>query len=217
MTVVNVELVGGFGNRLFILAFVYAYSKKWGIPFNICVSDNKHEKDTRLFIVDRFRELENYSEVCEFQYALWEENEFLVTNFPKIQYNMKICGYFQNMEYFSEYRNDILHLFRKQEELIIDDYSDYMFIHIRLGDYINNPSHYFDLTKYLDRCLSFNTCKYLLFTDSPNMVYNLYPALKRDDITLVEKSDTITDFYKMIACSKGVYAVIVVFLYLHHG
>lgn len=72
--------------------------------------------------------------------------------------------YFQDPAWFAGYEEDIKHLFSTG---IVK--SDYVGIHVRRGDYVNNP-FYVDLTKtdYYDRAMAlFPGAKFKIFSDDP--------------------------------------------------
>jgi len=197
-----IKLMGGFGNQLFMIAFIYSYSKKYNLNFCVSNVEIHHKDSTSSHIVERLKKLENYKDI-NFVEDVIIEKEYFYQEFPKITRNTFFRSYFQNVKYFEDYRDDLLLLF-SEPSFIKKEILDYMFIHVRLGDYLaSNHQHYnLDLNKYLTSCLEENE-KYILFTDSPHLVYKIYPFLKRENIILNEETDPLVCFYKMKNCYRG--------------
>jgi hypothetical protein len=154
MTKVGVYLHAGLGNRLFMVAFIYAYSKRnqikdFGfIETGLCShsSINYHKKV--------------YPFIQPIQFTngvLDKEPSHLCISYiekPKVSMDTIFYGFFQSEKYFKEYRQDLINLFQFPKcPLKLDDKS--LFIHIRRGDYINNPVHEVNLGIYNIKCIEY--------------------------------------------------------------
>lgn len=203
-----VYLQGGFGNRVFQLAFLFAYGKKHNVMIKFFVGpDNPHTFKNFSFLFNRFLQLPNYDHnQVNIQGYMNEENFQLFTNFPKINSDTQFGSYFQNEKYFLDYRQDILKLFASEFHT---PKQKKMFIQARLDDYVFVPGtkahHFVDLNKYFERCLALesDTQEYLLFSDSPDKIYTFYPCLNRKNIQLISQGDGLIDFYTMVNCEDG--------------
>lgn len=196
------RLVGGFGNRLFILAFLYAYGKRNSCRIKFDIDYNVHSTDTYKYILDKFYAMENYNHNavnCVHTYI--ESSPFTYSEFSKINHDTFFGSYFQNEKYFKEYRDDILRLYAPTFDC---QPTNSMFIHVRLGDYMTASHHFIDLALYFKRCLEQTSGPYHLFCDTPEHLQRYYPLLlNRSDITLIEEKDELKSFYMMVNCTRG--------------
>lgn len=153
-------LTGGVGNQLFQVASIYGIARKKG---QILVLDPKTTEQN-------FHSTQNYFRTI-FKRFLQKEDSYnkSITNIiSKIKmdryqeseshhYDSKLLnsnysrysGYFQNYNYFDSYIDELRKLF----DLPKRPETRRFFVHIRLGDYVNNKDHYVDLTKYYQTCL----------------------------------------------------------------
>lgn len=106
--------------------------------------------------------------------------------------------YVQDEKYFEEFRDEIKSLFRQG----IGDPIDMVAIHVRRGDYVNNP-FYVDLTEtdYYEKAMDlFPNDQFLVFSD------DIEWCKKQDifkDCEFSEGNDEVTDLNLMASC-KGV-------------
>lgn len=100
--------------------------------------------------------------------------------------------------------------FKKYQEEIRAMYSEgitsepYVAIHIRRGDYIDNP-FYIDLTKtdYYQRAIEmFPDSKFLVFSDDPLFAKEFFG--EEDKFIFAEKGDEVDDLNLMASCSEGI-------------
>lgn len=203
------RLTGGFGNRLFVLAFLYAFGKRNSCRIKLDSEKNIHNSKadkTYKYIIDKFYAMPNYNhDEVKIEKCCIEKDFMSFDEFPKIEKNTFYGHSFQNEKYFDDYRSDILELFKCPDHIDLkDDTSDVMFIHVRLGDYLSSNHHFVDLTKYLKSCLEQTRGPYHLFCDTPQHLRGLYPfLLDRNDITLIDEKDELKAFYRMVKCGRG--------------
>ena len=154
------EFSGGLGNMMFQMASTYAIAKQTGHSFGITdiplppanhsSMDYKDtvfkswyfyktnllptiriiEQDARPIDIDAIRSISNYHGVI-------------------------LSGNFQRHEYLTPYKKRVLQLFDLPvpSSQKYPDIQDAYFIHIRRGDYVENPFHELDLTNYYKKAI----------------------------------------------------------------
>jgi hypothetical protein len=222
---IGVYLEGGLCNRLFQIAFGYAFAKKHGLKFKIegWKVHTHHSTQIYEWLIERFMALPNYERVDK-QNNYHEQFKELYENYsdfcePTINRDVNVFmrGFFQNEKYFIEYRDEILELFKEPEQItVLIENSKYMqylehayFLHIRLGDYVNCKKHWIDLEKYYINALSHidNDAAIFIFSNFPNEIHKHYksllPHLQRRNIIIVDDTDEVFNLYLMSRCKKG--------------
>ena len=109
--------------------------------------------------------------------------------------------YVQDEKYFGDYADEIRQRFG-------DDigYLPYVSIHIRRGDYINNP-FYVDLTEtdYYKRAIElFPRKEFLVFSDDRNFAYNFFEYFK--GFKIADNKDELEDFNQIASCESNIIA-----------
>lgn len=107
--------------------------------------------------------------------------------------------YFQDPIYFEKYESDIKNLFGTNIGFL-----PYVGIHIRRGDYVNNP-FYVDLsqTQYYKKALKFFPYeKFLVFSDDPEFARDYFPDEK--NFQIIEGGDELEDLNMLASCSIGI-------------
>lgn len=211
MAAAAINLFGGFGNQLFMIAFIYSYSKKNKTHFCFPDIKNPHAGSSTSHIIERLKHDESYTETSKITSTIYEiENTYI--EFEKIKEDTLFKHFFQHPKYFVEYRDELLVLFSEPNFIKpkLFEYRDLtsssMFIHVRLGDYLFEGHSFLnlDLTNYLKTCLNKTSCeKYLLFTDSPTLIFKKYPFLQQPNIILINEKDPLISFYLMRDCYLG--------------
>lgn len=157
-------LTGGLGNQLFQVASIYGVSRKRN---QLLVLDpknsekNPHSNRSQDYfntIFKRFLQKEDslfsvfVRFFSEFNMSKYRERD---SHFHDLKLTSSTSnysnysGFFQNYKYFDSYLDELLQLF----DLPQLPETRRFFIHIRLGDYVNNKDHYVDLKKYYQTCL----------------------------------------------------------------
>lgn len=106
--------------------------------------------------------------------------------------------YIQDPAYFEDYEEEIKELFGENIAFL-----PYVSIHLRRGDYVDNP-FYVDLckTNYYDQAISlFPKSKFLVFSDDPEFARSYFTDETRFQI--MEGGDEIEDLNTMASCSQG--------------
>lgn len=104
--------------------------------------------------------------------------------------------YLQDPKYFGDFAGEIQSLYGQGVEPI-----DMVSIHIRRGDYVNNPfyTNLSDTNYYEDAIAEFSKgTKFLVFSDDREFAKRTFP-----DFQVFEGKDEIEDFNMMAACSGG--------------
>ncbi len=108
--------------------------------------------------------------------------------------------YVQGENYFEKYKEDIKTLFSADI-----GYEPYVSIHVRRGDYVNNP-FYVDLmeTNYYKKAMSlFPEDKFLVFSD--DIEWCKEQAIFKGCI-FSERNDEVTDLNRMASCKHNIIA-----------
>jgi hypothetical protein len=162
---VTVKLNGGLGNRLFEIACCLGYAEKYGhkaVLYSNLFDNNAHSSNDKTLEIlktmipeitisnlikreNTFHKLEHHgNDACKY------------LELPHVESNVLLHGYFQSEMYFpkcnyflSSFINNII-IPRKT----ITPSNKY-FIHVRMGDYINNHFHYIGYKKYLKNSINY--------------------------------------------------------------
>lgn len=221
---IGVYLEGGLCNRLFQLAFAYAFAKKHELNFKIegWRIQTYHSTQIYEWLIDRFMALTNYEQKTIIYYQeqfkeFYDEYSDYRPPVVKPFTNVFIRGFFQNEKYFKDYRDEILDLFKEPEHIraLIESskYAPYLenayFLHIRLGDYVNSDKHWIDLENYYITALSQieSDAIIMIFSNFPNDIAKHYkalvPHLHSRNIIIVDETDEVFNLYLMTKCKKG--------------
>jgi hypothetical protein len=164
MTKVGVYLTAGLGNRLFQVAFIYAYGKKYNKEVGYFSSEFcKHST------IDYNKKLYPFLpkiEIQDYQFFREPPNYCMkYIDFPNVDKDTVFYGYFQCKKYFDEYKKDLQQLFKFPKSPLPTDQTSF-FIHIRRGDNVfpPNPVHGLVLTDYYQKALEFVKTKISNFT-----------------------------------------------------
>jgi len=109
--------------------------------------------------------------------------------------------YLQDEKYFANHTEDIKRIFGEGTSFM-----PYGAIHLRRGDYVNNP-FYVDLSKtdYYQKAVDmFPGKKWLVFSDDTEFAKEFFPDKEKYEI--VEGNDEITDFNLMASCDVNIIA-----------
>jgi len=180
---VTVKLNGGLGNRLFEIACCLGYAEKYGhkaVLYSNLFDNNAHSSNDKTLEIlktmipeitisnsikreNTFHKLEHHgNDACKY------------LELPHVESNVLLHGYFQSEMYFpkcnyflSSFINNII-IPRKTIEP-----SNKYFIHVRMGDYINNNFHYIGYKKYLKNSINYiklinSKAEFIIFSNESN-------------------------------------------------
>lgn len=189
MITVAAEICGGLGNKLFQIANLLGYCDKYKYTPVLCENIININKQTTVDWSYFTRNIERASTSIE-----------------------QLKGYFQSEKYFIHIESQIREQFRCPNNIKIKLLNEFTnlensyFLHIRRGDYVGNPYHYIDLTRYYNECLNkidLTAGKSLyVFSDDIPFCKNMFDNVDGFDIHYIEK-DEITSLWLMSLCKLG--------------
>lgn len=207
---IGVNLNAGLGNRLFQIAFIYAYAKRNNkTEFGYYESfENPHSSTNYHQLVFPF--IQRIELGQDFNIISEQQHECLsyVTK-PNLPGPVLFTGYFQCEKYFKEYRKDLIQLFQFPP-VPFQQKQPSMFIHVRRGDYVNNVNHDVNLFLYYHNALQEFKTKFGLsfrvyvISDDINycMKYKLFQSY-HSDVEYVQKLNELETVSLMKSCSLG--------------
>jgi hypothetical protein len=207
---VGIILMGGLGNRLFQISFIYSYSKKYNKqPFIAEEYFNPH--DTK--IANEYHKYV-YPQIKKLNmphFPMYMEPENKCISFCEINKlnNYIFRGYFQCEKYFFEYREDIINLFNLSPQKKYEINKNSFFVHIRRGDYLKSDFHQYDLTKYYEISINYIKSKYpdtTLYLVSDDILYCRQNKMFQEihnNIVYVEDLDELETMDLMRNCLLG--------------
>jgi hypothetical protein len=174
---VSSHLQGGLGNYLFQISAAYAVSIRDNKELKIDISDIAIvHSPLELYSNNIFRNI-SFGYIDHFEY-IQQTNDRPISyiNIPKINGNLKLDGYYQNENYFKQYRHNILNLFEiddSTKNYLTEKYSDIQFentcsIHVRRGNYVERQHfHPLQTIEYYKKSISIIGEKtlFLIFSD----------------------------------------------------
>lgn len=209
---IGIQSSGRLGNQLFQFAFLYACHLEHNEPyfvtrystlkyFNVSLSKIQNQlnlvKGSLLFRKAYFDPRSEFSGNDLFPSSSSVKRIY----FPHSLYS----GYFQSLEYFEKYQNEIKVQFEIKQKYKISklDYK-YCAIHIRKGDYqniknellgkdISLPKEYY--LNAIEKLALSDEVKLIFVTDDPDWVYNSFNGLKNFEII---SNSEISDFQTLI-------------------
>ena len=106
---------------------------------------------------------------------------------------MDLFGFFQSEKYFIEHKNLIKDLLTPTLEHSTKE--NLCGIHVRRGDYVNNPAYVnLDMDYYNKAMSAINSSKYIIFSDDINWCKNNFKGSK---FSFSESNDPVTDLALM--------------------
>ena len=213
-------LHGGLGNRLFQVASAYSIAKEQGKNMLIANNSERNPHSNINYYQTIFQRvpMTKGNDVDEI-FIEPAENSLMKMDIPNSDKNLLLKGYFQDEEYFINHRMEIIDMFRMNER--VKQYLDakyfqnkqvsYYFIHIRRGDYVNNPLYVTDLELYYNNAIRYITQKevgnpihfYVVSDDIPfSRSMKLLKKIKHTFVT----EDELATLYLMSLCKGGICA-----------
>lgn len=180
---VTVEIRHRLGNNLFQIAAAYALAKT--------THDTLHLH--RWQYSDRFKIPSQ--PLVKADWKTWAEPSFAYHKIEKYP-NTYLQGYFQSEKYFQDCADDIREMFGPPIPM-----PGCVAVHVRRGDYVNNP-HYFDLltTDYYAREIAnFPAYEIVFFSDDIQFCMKFFSGMKIDCV-FSNEPDPVTDMRKIAGC-----------------
>lgn len=204
---VNTGGLGRFGNTMWTIAGTIGIAIKNGQPFGFkdwVIKDNELFGGTADHMADYFlNPLPEISGDISFNNIPyhWEYKDY---NIPYGNWN--ICSHLQDPRYFKDYMPIIRHFFRMKDE---PEQNDYVAIHYRAGDYIDDPDAYHPRCSkeyYLKAMSMFpKGTRFAVFSDSPDAWYNLMGD-DYEDVNESAGGHYMEDFRQMKRCKSFITA-----------
>ena len=221
----TITIMGGLGNQLFeiisALGFSYKYNKNLILSKNNII-ENTHENKEKTItnIKTIFPNINIIDDLDTKTFSIYKEvNTFYYTNFNiDLTNNILLEGYFINEKYFPE---SFLKLFNynitstentNKYIYLTNNFKNTYFIHIRLGDYVNNNLYNINLKIYYNYCIDKikeqdDLAKFIICTNEYG--YNLDTYINNfpkniDYIIQDNSNDALDTLYIMSSCKGGI-------------
>jgi len=217
------ELIGGLGNRLFLIASGFGLSKLFNKEYVISkdmIQSNKHsELDYSYF----YRNIPLIDTIPHNSHHIHEISGLHHTHYmhtsPDFQ-NYKdiiIHGYLQVYKYFKDYQDTIREWFGPSLHTITELNNKYsnldecMAIHVRRGDYLGVYIHNVNLYNYYKKSIEMVTNKYgpntkfLVFSDDVSWSKEFFLSnFNNLNIQFVENENEMNSLWLMSLCKLGI-------------
>jgi len=206
---VTVQLRGGLGNRIFQILGAQGYAEKHNRKFVIVRSMNlkgkqEHEDNSIAPLQALFPAIETQDTIDEYETIDVPGSAFQYHDIPDSdKKNVVLRGYFQSEKYFPVVAVKAITARRKH-------YPNTYFIHIRAGDYLNNKTHFIDLSQYHTRAIkeiqrADKSAKFLVFSDDARYAREYMKQFRIPyDISAAESADDT--LLEMSACAGAICA-----------
>ena len=215
---ITCEMMGRLCNQMFIAATAHslAIDNEDEVQFPYVISGiTPTDKETILHRKTIFRNL-NYSKDLSFVKQMWVEPSD--QSYGKIEYKPGtiLRGYFQSEKYFAHNRQQILDLFRIQEQalnFLNQKYSEiinnkkYVSVHVRRGDYLKYTDFHAIMGKeYYDEAMSRfpKGTKFVFFSDDIEWCKETFGLSRRN--IYVENQEDVLDLYLMSKIHNNIIA-----------
>jgi len=224
---ISTWISGGIGNQLFQIANCIEYKNKYNKEMvfkneDILWHPFNHKRNTlwKTLLNNNIKTVDE-DEYNIIKFNNYEEKEFTYNEIPFIDGNVNFRGYFQSYKYLSSNTiNELNDLIYSNKDLVnkafviynniktyLHDMNDdnYMFLHIRRTDYINNPIHNILSLDYYDHGVNILNIekKKLIFSDDISWCKK---NLKFDHMYFMDINDDIIEFLIMTFIKNGVIA-----------
>jgi hypothetical protein len=190
---------GRLGNFLFEFATAYAYSLKHRLDFSMPSTTND-PKWNPIYFPELINP--NYNTNLE-SVIITEQNYFKFDPLPFEESwrnkNIIFEGYFQNWQYFDEYRNEILDYLKTPSSFTVK----LVAVHQRRGDYITLREKHPEVTDqwYRDQMALFPNCSFVFFSDDIEYCKNTFGHLNN---YYSEGKTELEDLFYMSRCEHQI-------------
>jgi Glycosyl transferase family 11 len=194
-----VQLMGGLGNQIFQYAAALAIQdamKKQG-PICFVSADNKHSRQTYFHLFnggsllrEPFPIGDRYCQNDAFE--AWNPSTFKDTE------TLLLYGYFQFIPAIASV------IPRLQREFGLFQESRAAFVHVRRGDYLQNPTlHWLQSPEYYEEGMKLvGADKWVVFSDDLDWCRE-QSCFQRPDLQFIDEKDEVTALRLMASCTQG--------------
>jgi hypothetical protein len=202
-----VNIAGGLGNQIFMIAAGYAYAKRYGKKliindFNWSATQGNPPSTYKSTIFKNFE----FGRIQTNATHITEKRE----NYDELPYvdgDVALSGYFQSLKYFEDCKDEFIDLLELPN---ISPITDKVAFHIRRGDYLRyaHIHHVCDSKYFENQFMRFDPKNVDVFTDSSEYVRNEFNHRKLNIITgNTELEDLILmSQYDRIVCSNSTFS-----------
>jgi hypothetical protein len=211
---VSSHISNGLGNNLFQIAAAYGVAVR-DIKVPVFEFDNTHRMHSNIesYSDNIFRNLNFVKKLTNFH--SYNERNFHYDEIPKLNYNLKLFGYYQSEKYFENCKSEIRKIFEIDDitrKKLIEKYSDIISldtcsVHVRRGDYLKSSgAHPTQDIDYYKKAFDIFDKKitYLIFSDDINWCKNNFNFLNKK--IFIENSKDYEDIYLMSLCNNNIIA-----------
>jgi predicted esterase YcpF (UPF0227 family) len=223
-----IVIKGGLGNQIFQIATGLKYcldnNRELIITLSL-ITPNTHQtyEETIVKLKTLFPNVkiiqENINKINKVIYNEANNDAFTYNKILVPSTNIILNGYFQNMNYLD--KNTLINNIKVNPNLNLNknllnkDFSNYYFIHIRLGDYVNHPFHYINLDEYYNYCINQirskdKFAKFIILTNQYDKILqdklNKIKLNHSDYIVQDKSDDDVNTLYIMMSCKGAICA-----------
>lgn len=231
------NIKGGLGNQLFCFAAGYALSRQRNEELVLDISRYENRKDRRGFALKKFPLDLRYSSYGALKKTMikiyrrlthlfekglipflpvgnaffFEKGYGFDTDFLYAQKKAKyIDGYWHDINYFKQYKNDLQQLFMPlltPDKILISQEAESVAVHVRRGDYLQESRFAIQEQEYFIKAVDLVKSKltnpiFYFFSDDHSFVKK--HLLEATGGILVEGGDLISDFFWMRKCKHHI-------------
>jgi hypothetical protein len=200
---VSVYLSGGIGNRIFQIFGGLHYAEKHNKEFVISknnIGNDIHDTNTINAIQQIFKDISIVDTINHRYIGSIDSTPITYVDLPYCDGNILLTGYFQTEKYLPS----------KTPNIRTTYYPNTYFIHIRAGDYINNPVVHINLEEYYEKSIKLiqdktQNSKFIVFSNDTSYAVEY---MKKYHIEY-KLSDTKTGYdtlLEMANCAGGICA-----------
>jgi hypothetical protein len=209
---------GRLGNQMFQYSTLKSIATKHGYEFVVPPSNfvdpwHDHQLFEGFELYSLPKENVRYNNTkTRIEEQFFHFNTFLYENCPD---NVDLFGYFQTEKYFKEFKEDIKKDFTFKENILspAKEYlnsigsEDTISIHIRRGDYVNQPWHGCCPLEYYEKALSSIDSNYpvIIFSDDPKWVLE-QKIFESDRFFVSDGNSNLFDMCLMSLCNYHIIA-----------
>ncbi len=202
---IAIKLFGGLGNQFFAVTSLYFYAKRKGYKVILFLGENPHSnRDYRDIIFKHFYDIDYDLQNFKYLTQHWTKYSEDWTRY-NIETPCIIDGYFQYLPPILENIVEIREKIMKGIEIKYI-FEDTVFIHVRRGDYLNNPDYHYiqDETYYKVAIKHFpSETKFKIFSNDDECEKWCKKQEYFKDFEYVDEKDEIKTLAMMIGCKGG--------------